>query len=60
MKSFQNNPTCFTIIPGLFLIACVILSGVADAAPPENQFVLGSSSESLALNADGALQRLGQ
>jgi hypothetical protein len=44
-----------TISSGLTLIACVLLSGVAEGAPQEKPFVLGRGSESLTLNADGTL-----
>jgi hypothetical protein len=37
--------------------ACIVLSCVADGAPQAKQFVLGRGSESLTLNADGALLR---
>ncbi|MGA2656378.1 MAG: hypothetical protein ABSH34_02560 [Verrucomicrobiota bacterium] len=43
------------ISPGLALIACVVLAGVAGGAPREGPFVLGGRAEGLALNADGAL-----
>lgn len=45
------------ISSGLILMAGCLLAGVADGTPAENQFVLDHGSESLALNADGALQR---
>ena len=57
MKPFQNSLARLTISSGLILIICVVLPGMADGAASEKQFVLGRASESLTLNADGALLR---
>jgi hypothetical protein len=55
MKSVRSSLASLTIRPGLTLIACVVLSGLAEGAPQEKPFVLGCGSDRLALNADGGL-----
>jgi hypothetical protein len=55
MESVRSSLAGWAIRPGLTLIACVVLSGMAEGAPQEKSFVVGRGSERLALNADGAL-----
>ena len=55
MKFIRCSLAGLAISPGLTILACVVLSGAAEAAPQEEPFVLGRGSECLALNADGAL-----
>src|ERR1035441_4449457 len=54
MESIRSSLAGLTIRPGLILLACVVLAGMAEGAPPEKAFKLGRGSESLALNANGA------
>jgi uncharacterized protein YndB with AHSA1/START domain len=55
MESVRSSLAGLTIRPGLTLMACVVLSGVASGAPQEKLFVLGRGSEGLTLDAEGAL-----
>ena len=47
MESIRSSLAGLTIRAGLILLACVVLAGVAEGAPPEKAFELGQGSESL-------------
>ncbi len=55
MEFVRSSLAGWPIRAGLTLIACVVLSGMAEAARPGKPLVLGRGPESLTLNADGAL-----
>jgi hypothetical protein len=55
MKPVRSSLAGWTVSPGLMFIFCVVLSGLAEATPQEQPFVLGRGSAALVLNADGAL-----
>jgi hypothetical protein len=59
MESIRSSLAGLTIRPGLILLACVVLAGVAESAPPQEAFKLGQGSDCLTLNADGAFMSWG-
>src|ERR1035441_6000591 len=54
MESIRSSLAGLTIRAGLILLACVVLAGVAEGAPPQKIFKLGQGSDCLTLNAEGA------